>query len=511
MDTKVLLGPDNYDRIKGWRIYEVTCDDPGLSKPAFLAAKQAEHPVQTEVAALDYYIEHFVWGGLQRTTSEEYPYAIYGIPDWKQNRESREPGRNGRQHFWRIYDYPHITLMYFSMYRVAKQQPQIRTALPAEEYLRRAYGTAVAMFTIPFEIERWSAYQTGLYNELVMVDLIDALEAEGKTEEANRLRMHWERKVRAFVVERPDLFRSEYAFDSTGFESTHALARYAVKHAARLAEQRPANERMRPVPRESIDQFMEQQMAANIFCRGSIEPTYYHLGSDYRGGGGDRYTLTYMSQMGGWSVLDYAVQHAKDPFAYLRLGYASALSAWALMNTGTPESTYGYWYPGKENDGGAGGGFEAAPFGNTWLEQPHTRGSWYYSCEIDLGYCGALRAARTVIADDPIFGRFCFGGDYKTARGGVEVVPRDGVRRRFHALINGHKLHIEIDNARFARGQAIFVSDDLNDGRGQLESDNTLEHTAQVRIMSAGRERTVPVSMAGGKGALRFRAEQTDR
>src|SRR5262245_29139273 len=246
MDTREMLGPDNYDRIKGWRIYEVTCDDPGLSKPAFLASKQAEHPVQAEVAALDYYIEHFVWGGLQRTTSEEYPYAIYGIPDWKQNRESREPGRNGRQHFWRIYDYPHITLMYFSMYRVAKHQSQIRTALPAEEYLRRAYGTAIAMFTIPYEIERWSAYQTGLYNELAIVDVIDALEAEGKAEEANRLRMHWERKVRAFVVERPDLFRSEYAFDSTGFESTHALARYAVKHAQQLAEQRPANERMRP-------------------------------------------------------------------------------------------------------------------------------------------------------------------------------------------------------------------------------------------------------------------------
>ncbi|HSL71425.1 MAG TPA: DUF5695 domain-containing protein, partial [Longimicrobiales bacterium] len=39
LDTNVMLGPDNYDRIKGWRIYEVTCDDPGLSKPAFLAAK----------------------------------------------------------------------------------------------------------------------------------------------------------------------------------------------------------------------------------------------------------------------------------------------------------------------------------------------------------------------------------------------------------------------------------------------------------------------------------------
>ena len=31
METQVLLGPDNYDRIKGWRIYEVTCDDPACA------------------------------------------------------------------------------------------------------------------------------------------------------------------------------------------------------------------------------------------------------------------------------------------------------------------------------------------------------------------------------------------------------------------------------------------------------------------------------------------------
>ncbi len=96
MDTHVMLGPDNYDRIEGWRIYAVTCDDPGLGKPAFLAAKNAEYPVQAEVEALDYYIENFVWGGLQRTTEETFAYGIYSIPDWKTNRENDDPG-TGRQ------------------------------------------------------------------------------------------------------------------------------------------------------------------------------------------------------------------------------------------------------------------------------------------------------------------------------------------------------------------------------------------------------------------------------
>ena len=61
-------------------------------------------------------------------------------------------------------------------------------------------------------------------------------------------------------------------------------------------------------------------MAANLFCRGTIEPAYYYLGSDYRGSAGNSYTLSYMSQMGGWSVLDYALHYANDPTSYLQIG-----------------------------------------------------------------------------------------------------------------------------------------------------------------------------------------------
>jgi hypothetical protein len=117
--------------------------------------------------------------------------------------------------------------------------------------------------------------------------------------------------------------------------------------------------------------------------------------------------------MGGWGVLDYGLNFAARSADYLRLGYASFLSSWALMNTGTPESNFGYWFPGQDKDGGAGGGFEPTPFGQTWLGQAHHRGSWMYASEIDLGYCGALRTAAMVLTDDPIFGRFCYGGEVR--------------------------------------------------------------------------------------------------
>ncbi len=476
MESRVLLSPDNYDRIQSWRIYAVTCDDPGLGKPAYLASKNAEFPVQGEIEALDYYIKNFVWGGLQQTTQEPYPYGIYGIPDWKTNRDSVDPGRSGQRHLWRIYDYPHLVLMYHSMYRIAKNYPQIKTVLPAGEYLRRAYGTAVALFTVPMQIERWSAYRTGLYNELVIVNLIADLESAGMTAEAETLKGHWEQKVKTFVNGQLNLFQSEYAFDSTGFEATHALAKYALQHADKPGENKTG------IPLENAQRFMETQLASNIFCRGWLEPAYYLLGSDYRGSGGNSFTLTYMSQMGGWSVLDYALYSAREPGWYLRLGYASYLSAWALMNTGTPQSNYGYWYPGKENDGGAGGGFEPAPYGQTWLNQPHHRGPWYYSSEVDLGYSGALRAAATILADDPIFGRFCFGGDYRKTSVGIEVTPKDGVRRRFHVLLSNTRLHMVLDMDRFETSQPIALKEDLSEIRFRLESDNPGKHVARLHL-----------------------------
>jgi len=431
-ETGALLGPDNYDRIGGWRIYEVSCDDPGLSKPAFLSGKLAEYPDAAQAAALDLYVEKFVWGGLQCTEDEPYPYALYGIPDWKQNRDSEDEGTRGKLHIWRIYDYPHITLMYYNLYRIARDHPSMPLTHDALTYLKRARDTAIAMFTVPMELLRWDARNTGLYNELCIEEIIEALQAEGLPHD--RLEIHWQRKCRYFVMECTDLYGSEYPFDTTGFESTHALAKRALRTAEDVILE---NTRQPQMTREQAVRFMETQLACNIATRGVLEPAYYWYGSDYRSNN-TFYTLSYMSQMGGWSILDYALYHADDPFKLLRLGYGSLLSSWALMNTG-------YWFPGEEHDGTACGGFEPMATGMTWLDQQHNGGPWYYSCEIDLGFCGALRGAATVLAQDPEFGPVCYGGSLE----GRKVICEDGIRRRFHVITPENRLHITIDKGHF--------------------------------------------------------------
>jgi len=507
MKHEILRSPDDLD---GLQSYSVASDDPALGKAPYIAGKNIFYPSQPEIAAVEAYLKDFVWGGLQQTDKEPYPYAIYGIPNWKVNRESSKDDPSGKKHIWRIYDYPHVILLYYNMYRVAKLYPQITKYLDAGQYLERAFGTAKAFFTYPMEIVQWSPYETGTYNEVVIPNLIDALYENGRKEQGDWLKAEWEKKVKHFVNDHPYLFGSEYPFDSTGFESTHALAKYAMAHvvapgggAGVGATGGSDDEFNRTVKYDDAVYFLEEQMKLNLACRGWLETAYYDLGSDYRASGPSTYTLSYMAQMGGWAVSDYALYFAHDPVPYLRLGYASYLSSWALLNSGTPESNYGYWYPGPNNDGGAGGGFEPRPWGRAWLGNKEMgRGSWWYSGEIDLGYSGALRSAATIVTDDPIFGLFAYGGDLSRAKNMVQVVPKDGLRARFHIMRGAQHVHLLLDRDGFAAGKPISFDDDLTTIRFVVENRAGADHDALIRI--AGLPRGTYEATSGNQVVTHF-------
>jgi hypothetical protein len=445
-----LRGPEDRDGLSTW--LTDANDDAGNARPAFVASKNVFFPDETEIASLELYISRYLWGGMQMTDTEKYPYAIYGIPNFKANRASADPGRNGQSHVWRIYDYPHIVMLYHRMYQIAKFYPDKVKHLDAATYLERAYRTAVAYWTVPIAVEKWSANAVGTMNEAFIPELVDALEREGRQEWADTLRGHWESKVERFVMNPPNLYGSEFAFDSTGFESTGAFAKYALTREAPGFRQR--------VPLEAARTFTDFQLLLNMSDRGWLEPTYYQLGSDYRGN--LSYLLSYMSQLGGWAILDYGLHLATDPADHLRLGYASSLSSWALVNSGTAASGHGYWFPGRNNDGAAGGGFMPEPIGRAWIGKQVVRGAWHYSAEADVGFCGALRAHATIVTKDPAFGEFAYGGVLTRIAGAVSVVPRDGLRVRFHVVRDDERLHLRLERDGFAKDRPIVVSDGLD-------------------------------------------------
>jgi len=443
MEHEILRSPDDVDIFKDRLGYVLASDDPALCKAPFLAAKNVFYPDQKEIDAIEYYIEHFVWGKLQRTDKESpYPYGIYGTPNWLVNRDTvlraqRKADKNqDKMHIWRSYDYPHIMMLYYHMYQIAELYPNMTHYLDKKGYLERAKETAIAYFKYPYEILPWyETYKWGCYNELLIPDLIKDIAKEGATADADWLRSEWEKKVKYFLYDDPYPFRSEYAIDATAYESTYAFAKYADHHILqpdknlwydKNFDRWYSHPEIKP---SDGKEFMERQLQANIASRGWLETAYYYMGSDFRGSS-DRYLLSYMAQMGGWGILDYALNYSNNDHQYLGLGYASYLSSFALINSGTEASNYGYWYPGEENDGAAGWALEPLQETTTWVQRTQERGIWNYDGEIDLGFGGALRMAATIVSNDSIFGWIAYGGSLEKTKNTFKVIPKDGLQRR---------------------------------------------------------------------------------
>jgi hypothetical protein len=497
MKHRVVRTIEDPDIFTGRMVYVLTCDDPGLCKAPFVAEKNVGFPDRQEIEGLEYYLQHFVWGHLQRTDKEQpYPYGVYGTPNWYTDRDpdrrKAAAGSNptavrdlSKEHIWRSYDYPHVVMLYFHMYEIAKKYPRLSKYLDAAGYLERAYQTAHAFFSYPYEIypSYYETYKWGLYNELVVLNLADALEREGFPDRAAWLKCEWEKKVKYFVYDDPYPFRSEYAFDRTAFESSFALAKYGATHEMKPDTNLWYDVKLKKwyshptVKREDSQAFMQRQLAAGLCVRGWLEASYYQLGAD----GG----LSYMAAMGGWGILDYALNFASNPFDWLQLGYASYLSSWCLVNAGPASSNYGFWFPGKENDGAAGWQFMSAKFGRAWMGADVSRGPWPYDGEIDLGFGGALRMASTVLTRDPIFGWIAYGGVLRESIKSLSVIPRDGLRQRFDAIVGDpndsvakiRRLKIELDRDGFAAEQAILVDKSLQRISFKLENRTGDQHS----------------------------------
>lgn len=492
MKNSVLRSPDDTDGFDYWWGYVLTCDDPALCKAPYVAAKNVFFPVDSEIESVEYYIENFVWDKLQRTDKDDpYPYGIYGVPNWVVARDydARAGVRSrqlDREQVWRSYDYPHIFMMYYHMYEIAKMYPGKVKYLDAAGYLERAYQTARGLFLYPYEIwgEYYKAYEIGCYNELVIENIIAALEENGRQKDADWLRGEYEKKVKFFIYDNKYPFSSEYAFDRTAFESSHAFAKYGV-----LNQMKPDTNLWYDKTREvwyshpvvktdDARAFMERQLSAGLTVRGWLETTYFQLGADN--------SMSYMAKMGGWSILDYGKYFAAKPWDWLQLGYASYLSSWSLMNTGTAESDYGFWAPGEQNDGAMGWAFMSAKRGRAWIRKEYDRGAWMYDGEADLGNGAAIRMAETILTNDPLFGWFSYGGTMKQDKRGFAIVPRDGLRSRFSVITDRQRVSLGFARDGFAADSEIVVAGNLGRISGTVENRTSTRHKSEFTVYAPG-------------------------
>jgi hypothetical protein len=118
----------------------------------------------------------------------------------------------------------------------------------------------------------------------------------------------------------------------------------------------------------------------------------------------------------------------------------------------------------------------SAKVGSAWMGSSYPggvqvpRGPWHYDGEIDLGFGGALRMARTVVTRDPLFGWLAYGASWTETDTTLALVPRDGIRKRFDVVLPdarapegpAQRLAVQLERDGFAR-------------EGQIELDKRLE------------------------------------
>ncbi len=491
MKTKVLRGPgDPSDIFQGFNAYKVACDDPVLGIAPYLASYNALFPDDKQIEALEYHLKNYVWGGLQRTDKEDpYPYGIYGVPNWKVARDPMERAKMESRKLdqvkvFRTYDYPHVFMLYYHMYQIAERYPEKVSYLDSDGYLERMWQTARAFFLYPYEIfSSYDIYKWGNYNEMLIPEMIEVLEEKGFMEEAGWLRQEWEKKAKYFIYDDPYPYRSEFATDRTAFESTYALAKYGATNDMKPDKDLWYDKNefkwwSHPnVSREAALEFMERQHLAGLSVRGWLESQYYTMGSDAG--------LSYMARMGGWSVLDYGIRFSEEPHDWLQLGYASYLSSFALMNTGRPENGYGYWYPGKENDGAMGQQFQTAKYGSSWFGDNEVRGPWRYDSELNLGMGAVTRMAATILTNDPLFGWIAYGGSIEVTDDEFKVWPKDGVRIRFWLIDADQRVGVELERDGFSSNDPILISKAGDKMEFLIENRTNNEHNTRLIIDAA--------------------------
>ena len=416
-----LLSPDDKQGLPDYVVGG--SDDPSNSKPVFISEKNVLWPDPDEIAALEYYEDNFVYGKLQRTGDEEpYPYGIYGSDNWYLNRNGMAgeygSGGLGKERMWRTFDYTTHIATYYNLYLIASGDRQLTKHGP-EYWLDMAFNTAMAYFTVPYNIkmgEMWNfhgwcdwAYKQGNFHERYILDLIRALDDEGRHEEAAALKAEWEKKVMYFTYEDPWPFGSEMFVDRTAFESSYYIADYGLTHDIEPRREMWYDKNsLKWYSYDSYDRaragsLMDNQITSNLAIRGIFGQDYWTSGTART----DENVLEYMCQMGGAAILDYAVRYSDRPYMHVNYGYNSILSSWALINTG-------YWNSSPRNYGAAGWCFSRMTEGCTYFRNiPAGWGPWRYCGEIDHGFTGGAHGMGTYVVDDPDFGFYAYGGTLK--------------------------------------------------------------------------------------------------
>ena len=375
-------------------------DELGFADPLFLSAKNVAWPDTAEIRALEKYIDNFLFGKLQ--DPRDYGVVLwYGEDTWHHYRGSDKV---------RSFNYPHVFNIYHSMYLIGKYYGLTRSR-PAIEYLRMAYRTAMAMYTL--KMIAGDAYTLGNMGVSRLLDILRSLDEEGMSRERKSLEILM-KKSAAYFAYRKHPYGSEFAYDTTGLETVYFFRKYLARSSAKAAA--------------TLDTLLAVRHRHPFWCQSGNDVRAGMGNGKFRGGDSDEIAFSYMAPLNSLCILD-DVLTSRDP-RLMETAYPGVVGCWSLV----------------EKDGTAH---------NLYTHEPQSMLYDPWTSEMGLALFASLKGMASYLIRDPDLGITPYGCSLKSTSRGITIIPSDGLRRKIIDLV--HNISFEAPNGIIEK---MTVSDD---------------------------------------------------
>ncbi|USX22426.1 DUF5695 domain-containing protein [Oxalobacteraceae bacterium OTU3REALA1] len=371
-------------------------DEGGGGSWVAAMSKQLDNPDAAEVAKLERLVNETVVGKLQVADGPQagavrkslFYYDPKAFPSYYNQKANwgtwASWSKKDADDLGRAYNYPHVAIGHWVLYRLARNHVGLVTAHDWRWYLQRAYQTTVAMVRDAPEYA-----QFGLMEGDVFLDILKDLKREGMTAEAADMESMMKRRADHWrTLAYP--FGSEMAWDSTGQAEVYAWMRHFgyTKQA--------------DITREVI---LGYDPAMPSWGYNGNARRYW----DFLYGGKtariERQIHHYGSTLNAVPLFDAYRANPSD-LHLLRVAYGGLLGG--ITNI--------------DRDGFSSAAFHAWPDMMRWDA---------YSGDYGMGFYGHAYATATYVLKDPTFGWLSFGGNMKVANNGVvQITPKDSARTR---------------------------------------------------------------------------------
>ncbi|KAK1580109.1 uncharacterized protein LY79DRAFT_521369 [Colletotrichum navitas] len=430
-------------------------DEGGTGAYVAAATKTFVQPVEREVEILDEFVHETVLGTIQPPESFAVRASVFyyepGAVNYTYNPEfdwttwaswSKERAYTTV----RAYNYVHPVVAYWSLYRVARDYPRVKTRSEWSWYLNQAYSTV--QYCLADGAPECDYGLTGLMGETVFAELLEDLKRENMTQEAAAFEESM--RIRAEFWETLAVpFGSEMAWDSTGQEGVYYWANYfGLNSTAAKAI-------------DSIAGYMPT--VAHWGWNGNARRYWdFNYGAKYEAT--ERQIHHYGSGLNSLPMLHYFERNPAD-FNAIRVAFAGNTAPLTNIDAeGCPSAAF-HSFPEK---------LEWDP----------------YTGDYGLGFLGLGLGQAMYIVNHESYGEVVFGGNVVASNDTAVVAePRDAVRRRVFVADWGLKVSLSagaIQTATYDReGQTLRLAVSRSAVAGALQATSTIVWLTQTTLGEA--------------------------